>query len=54
MTGDTLRVIVDPQGGIADLVDGKIRAVGSADARFGEDALRLIRALRFVIGLNHG
>lgn len=51
---DTLRVIVDPQGGIADLVDGKIRAVGSADARFGEDALRLVRALRFVISLNHG
>lgn len=53
-SGDTLRVIVDPQWWIVDLLDGKIRAVGSPDARFSEDALRLIRALRFVITLNHG
>lgn len=54
VTWESLRVIVDPQWWIGDLLDGKIRAVGDPDARFGEDALRLIRALRFVISLNHG
>lgn len=34
-------------GGQADLADGKIRAVGDARTRFTEDALRILRAMRF-------
>lgn len=39
--------IVDVFGGIADLQAGVIRAVGTAQHRFEEDALRMLRALRF-------
>lgn len=39
--------IVDPYGGKADLYAKLIRCVGDADKRFGEDALRILRALRF-------
>jgi len=39
--------LVDPFGGAADLEDGLLRAVGDPEARFGEDALRLLRAVRF-------
>jgi tRNA nucleotidyltransferase (CCA-adding enzyme) len=37
----------DPFGGAADLAAGIIRAVGDPDARFREDYLRILRALRF-------
>jgi tRNA nucleotidyltransferase (CCA-adding enzyme) len=40
-------LLVDPFGGASDLGAGLLRAVGDADARFAEDALRLIRAVRF-------
>jgi tRNA nucleotidyltransferase (CCA-adding enzyme) len=39
--------LVDPFGGASDLGAGLLRAVGDADARIAEDALRLIRAVRF-------
>ncbi len=39
--------IVDMYGGIADLNSGIIRCVGDANKRFNEDALRIMRALRF-------
>jgi poly(A) polymerase len=39
--------LIDPFGGRADLGAGVIRAVGDADARFTEDPLRLMRAVRF-------
>ncbi|MBQ6877327.1 MAG: HD domain-containing protein [Oscillospiraceae bacterium] len=39
--------IIDVFGGISDLEHGIIRAVGNPDTRFGEDALRIMRALRF-------
>jgi tRNA nucleotidyltransferase/poly(A) polymerase len=39
--------LVDPFGGAADLEAGLLRAVGDPDARFNEDALRLVRAVRF-------
>ncbi len=39
--------IIDPFKGIDDLKKGIIRAVGDADKRFEEDALRMLRALRF-------
>ncbi len=44
-------IILDPHHGIQDLINKKIRAVGIADRRFQEDALRVIRALRFSIAL---
>ncbi|MFF2482196.1 CCA tRNA nucleotidyltransferase [Paenibacillus sp. NPDC058071] len=39
--------LVDPFGGSEDIVSGIIRAVGDADLRFTEDALRMLRAIRF-------
>ena len=39
--------IVDLFGGREDLENGVIRCVGEADRRFDEDALRIMRALRF-------
>ena len=41
------RGIVDLYGGREDLEAGQLRTVGPADARFQEDALRILRALRF-------
>lgn len=38
----------DPFGGLADIESGTIRAVGDPEARFREDALRIVRACRFV------
>lgn len=42
-----LKGIVDPFGGIIDIKAGIIRTVGNPDKRFGEDALRMLRAIRF-------
>ena len=39
--------IVDAFDGMADLRQGVIRCVGEASERFGEDALRMLRAVRF-------
>ena len=39
--------LVDPFDGQADCARGIIRCVGAPAARFGEDALRILRALRF-------
>ncbi|MBO7253824.1 MAG: CCA tRNA nucleotidyltransferase [Clostridia bacterium] len=41
------RGLVDFFGGLNDLKKGIIRAVGEADKRFGEDALRILRCVRF-------
>ena len=38
--------LIDPFGGRRDLEDRLLRAVGAPAARFGEDALRILRALR--------
>jgi tRNA nucleotidyltransferase (CCA-adding enzyme) len=38
---------IDPEAGGADLAQKTLRAVGDPDRRFGEDALRLLRAARF-------
>jgi tRNA nucleotidyltransferase (CCA-adding enzyme) len=40
-------MLVDPFGGQTDLRDGVLRCVGEPDVRFGEDALRILRGLRF-------
>jgi len=39
--------LVDVCGGPEDLAQGVLRCVGDPDKRFGEDALRLLRGLRF-------
>ncbi len=44
--------IVDPFGGRRDLEDRLIRAVGDPEARFAEDPLRLLRAIRFATTLD--
>lgn len=43
--------LVDEWGGVADVRKGLIRAVGEASERFGEDALRMLRAIRFAASL---
>ena len=43
--------IIDPFNGQKDLKDKVIRAVGDPEKRFSEDALRLIRAVRFATAL---
>lgn len=40
-------VIVDPYGGVDDIRRRLIRAVGDPCKRYGEDALRIMRAVRF-------
>lgn len=44
--------IIDPYGGQKDLGAKVIRAVGNPEERFGEDALRMIRAIRCACQLN--
>ena len=39
--------IYDPLGGISDINNKVIKAVGNAETRFTEDALRIMRAFRF-------
>ena len=43
--------LVDLFGGAADMEKGLIRCVGNAEARFTEDALRILRGLRFAAQL---
>jgi len=43
---------IDIYGGCADIARTIIRAVGGADERFNEDALRMMRAVRFHAELN--
>ena len=43
--------LVDIFGGIADLHEGRIRCVGDAIERFSEDALRILRGIRFAAQL---
>ncbi|HIU75674.1 MAG TPA: CCA tRNA nucleotidyltransferase [Candidatus Pelethocola excrementipullorum] len=46
--------LIDLYGGIEDLQRKCIRCVGNAEERFGEDALRIMRALRFSAQLDFG
>jgi poly(A) polymerase len=41
------REVIDYVGGQKDLADRVLRTIGNADARFGEDFLRMLRAVRF-------
>lgn len=45
--------LVDPFGGMEDLEAGIVRCVGDPEARFGEDALRILRAIRFSAQLGY-
>jgi len=46
--------LVDPHDGLKDIKDKIVRAVGEPRERFGEDALRMLRAVRFVAELDFG
>ncbi len=48
---DGEEIIVDLFEGKEDLAKKQIRAVGNPDERFGEDALRMMRAVRFAVQL---
>lgn len=43
--------LIDPFNGMEDIKYEKIRCVGSAEDRFNEDALRILRAIRFAAQL---
>ncbi|HET7701842.1 MAG TPA: HD domain-containing protein, partial [Candidatus Limnocylindrales bacterium] len=43
--------LIDPYDGLADIAAGTIRAVGDPRLRFEEDALRILRAIRFATTL---
>ena len=45
--------LVDIFGGLADIEQGIIRCVGNAEERFTEDALRMLRAVRFSAQLGY-
>lgn len=44
--------VIDLHGGVKDLESGIIRTVGNPNKRFNEDALRMLRAIRFSVQLN--
>jgi tRNA nucleotidyltransferase (CCA-adding enzyme) len=50
-TDGTPGELVDPFGGQRDLDDRIVRAVGEPRERFAEDALRMLRAVRFAVRL---
>lgn len=45
------RGLIDLYGGVADISAGVVRCVGDAIRRFDEDALRMLRAVRFAASL---
>ena len=47
-------VLIDPFGGEGDLAAKTLRCVGKAEVRFAEDALRILRLLRFAAVLGFG
>ncbi len=51
-TAAAVPALVDPFGGVADLRAGVLRAVGDPAARIREDALRMLRAVRFAATLD--
>lgn len=53
MAMDLRGELADPFGGRADLEARTIRAVGDPEARFREDGLRILRALRFAAVLDY-
>jgi poly(A) polymerase/tRNA nucleotidyltransferase (CCA-adding enzyme) len=51
---DSKGQLTDPYDGQKDIKDKVVRAVGKAADRFNEDALRMLRAVRFVAELGFG
>ncbi|WP_066039882.1 CCA tRNA nucleotidyltransferase [Herbiconiux solani] len=45
-------VLVDPSDGMADLVAGVLRTPGTPEVSFGDDPLRMLRAIRFTAQLD--
>lgn len=56
MATDLRGTVYDPFDGQADLQEGILRCVGDPERRFSEDALRILRCLRFaaVLGFSIG
>jgi len=52
MALDNKGQLIDLFDGIKDIKDKMLRAVGNPDERFNEDALRMLRAVRFACQLN--
>ena len=52
MALDSKGQLIDLFGGLKDIKDKTLRAVGLADDRFTEDALRMLRAVRFACQLD--
>jgi poly(A) polymerase/tRNA nucleotidyltransferase (CCA-adding enzyme) len=50
--GESDCVLIEPYGGLEDLKNKIIRTVGKPEERFNEDALRLLRAVRFAVELD--
>lgn len=53
MAYNTNTGIIDPYNGISDIKRGIIRAVGCPNERFDEDALRILRGIRFSARFNY-
>jgi len=51
LSNGAIKDIIDLYSGFADIKDKTIRTVGRAQDRFNEDALRMIRAVRFAVEL---
>jgi tRNA nucleotidyltransferase (CCA-adding enzyme) len=51
---DATGQIIDPYDGLKDIKDKLVRTVGDASLRFNEDALRMLRAMRFIAELGFG
>lgn len=51
LSGDSIKDMKDLVGGFKDIKDKIIRTVGNPSDRFGEDALRLMRAVRLAVEL---
>jgi len=49
---NSISIIIDPRNGISDMQNGILRTVWEPESRIWEDALRIIRAIRFVNTLN--
>jgi tRNA nucleotidyltransferase (CCA-adding enzyme) len=49
MAWSPTRGLADPFGGAEDLKNGILRAVGTPSLRFSEDALRILRGVRFAV-----